>query len=136
MPHQPTRLPYGLSFVKPGVAAAEYTFVAGDQTPDVSYGTYFVAEAASALTITRFDGGERGKIIFVRCSSGSITTIQNSAGGINISNMVLFNSAGNVITFSATGGNAVLLNREVAQFAHNGTDWDYVGTRSVFSTQV
>lgn len=131
----PTRFPYGISFVKPGANSGEYTFTAGDQTPDVSMGTYFVT-AASALTITRFDGGERGKIIFIRSNSGGATTIQNSAGGINIFNLVLFNSAGNIATLSSTGGNAVMLNREVMQFAHNGTDWDYVGTRSVYSTQV
>lgn len=131
----PTRFIYGLSFVRPGAEADEYTLVAGDTTPDVSLGTYFIT-AASALTITNFTGGERGKVILIRSNSGSATTIQNSAGGINISNIVLFNSAGNVITFSATGGNAVLLNEEVAPFAHNGTDWDYIGTRTVFSTQV
>ena len=134
MPHQPTRLPYGLSFVKPGVASGEYTFVAGDVTPDVSMGTYFVT-ASSAVTITNFDGGERGKIFFLRSNSGSLTTIQNSAGGINLRNNV-FATIGTAMTLSATGGNTVMLNNEVAQFAHNGTDWDYVGIRNVFSTQI
>ena len=132
----PTRLPYGLSYVKPGANSQEYTLAIGTQTPSVLMGTYFV-NAASALTITNFTGGERGKIIFVRSNSGTFTTIQNSAGGINIAaNLVFFNSAGNIATLSATGGNAIMLNREVMPFAHNGTDWDYIGTRAVYSTQV
>jgi len=130
----PSRFPYGISFVKPGVASSEYTFTAGDQTPDVSFGTYFVT-GASSLTITRFDGGERGKIIFLRCNTGGAVTIQNSAGGINISNIVLAN-VGTALIYSASGGNAVMLNNEVMAFACNGTDWDYVGTRTVFSSQV
>lgn len=131
----PTRF-NGISFVKPGALSGTYTFTAGDVTPDVSLGTYFIAEATSAITITRFDGGERGKVIFVRCSSGGITTIQNSAGGINISNIVMSVSNGSVFAISATNGNALLLNEEVAGFAHNGTDWDYIGTRTVVNTQV
>lgn len=131
----PTRLPYGLSFVKPGARSGEYTFTAGDQTPDVSLGTYFIT-GASALTITRFDGGERGKIIILRCNSAGATTIQNSAGGINITNIVMAVSNGSVFTISATGGNAVMLNNEDMMFAHNGTDWDYVGTRTVVNTQI
>lgn len=130
----PTRLPYGLSYVKPGARSGEYTFTAGDQTPDVVLGTYFIT-GASAITITNFDGGERGKIIYVRSNSAGATTIQNSAGGINISNFVSSVSAGYIL-FSASGGNAVMLNREVMHFAHNGTDWDYVGTRAVINTQV
>lgn len=135
MPHSPTRLPYGLSFVKPGVSSTEYTFTAGDNTPDVSYGTYFIT-GASSLTITNFDGGERGKIIFVYSNSGGATTIQNSAGGIRLTNIVGATSNNQVITVSSTAGNALMLNGETLQFAHNGTDWSMVGTRFVLSTQV
>jgi len=133
----PTRLPYGLSYVKPGARSGEYTFTAGDTTPDVSMGTYFVI-ANSGVTITNFHGGELGKIIYVKANSGSVATIQNSAGGINIFNTVVASSGGalGVVIYSATGGNATLLNREVAGFAHNGTDWDYIGTRFVFNTQI
>lgn len=135
MPHQPTRLPFGLSFVKPGVASGEYTFTAGDVTPDVSMGTFFVT-GASSLTITNFDGGERGKFIFLYCNTGGAVTIQNSAGGINLNNIVGATSNNQVITVSATAGNAVMLNSEVMQFMHNGTDWSLVGNRFVLSTQV
>jgi len=134
LPHQPTRLPYGISFVKPGAPSTEYTFTAGDTTPDVSYGTYFIT-AASSLTITNFDGGERGKVIFVYSNSGNSTTIQNSAGGIRIINIVGTTSAGSTVAFT-TGGNATLLNGETAMFAHNGTDWSMVSTRFVLSTQI
>lgn len=137
MPHNPTRLPYGLSYVKPGANATDYTLVAGDQTPDVSYGTYFVT-AASAITITNFDGGERGKLIYLRCNTGGAVTIQDSAGGINIENIVMASSGGalGVLIYSATGGNAIMLNKEVMGFAHNGTDWDYIGIRTVINTLV
>ena len=134
MPHQPTRLPYGISYVKPGVAATEYTFTAGDVTPDVSYGTFFIA-AASALTITNFDGGERGKIIYLHCNSGNAVTIQNSAGGIRLTNIVGVMSAG-LLTTPTTAGNIVMLNTETIEFAHDGTEWGMVGTRFVLSTQV
>lgn len=130
-----TRLPYGLSYIKPGARSGEYTFTAGDTTPDVSMGTVFFT-ATSGITITNFDGGEIGKIIYIRSGSGSVTTIQNSAGGINIFNMVVAVSGAGLITFSASGGNAVLLNREVIGFLHNGTDWNQIGTRAVFSTQI
>lgn len=135
MPHQPTRLPYGLSFVKPGASSAEYTLTLGSQTPDVSMGTFFV-NAASAITITNFTGGERGKVISLYCDTGGAITIQNSAGGININNLVVADSgAVNYLVYSATAGNAVLLSGETALFFHNGTDWSYVGTRVVYNTQ-
>jgi len=134
MPHQPTRLPYGLSFVKPGAASGEYTFVTGDLTPDVSYGTYFIA-AQSQATITTFDGGELGKLIYVRCISGGVTIIQNSAGGIRMQNLVGTASAGSTVAFTS-GGNATMLAGETLSFAHNGTDWSLVGSRFVMSAQV
>ena len=137
MPHNPTRLPYGLSYVKPGANSVDYTLTLGDVTPDVSYGTYF-ATAASAITITNFDGGERGKVIHVFCNSAGAITIQNSAGGINIRNNVMASSGGalGVFIYSATGGNAVMLNNEVMTFLHNGTDWSYSGIRTVINTQI
>lgn len=135
MPHQPTRLPYGLSYVKPGVASGDYTFTAGDTTPSVLMGTFFVT-GASSLTITNFDDGERGKVIYLYCNTGGAVTIQNSAGGINLNNIVGATSNNQVILVSATAGNAVMLNREVMEFMHNGTDWSLVGNRFVLSTQV
>lgn len=134
MPHQPTRLPYGLSFVKPGVASTIYTFTNGDATPDVSMGTYFQA-SASSQTITNFDGGERGKLIFIYCSSGSVTIIQNSAGGINCPNLVLATSGVSGV-LATTAGNLTMLQKETLSFLHNGTDWTLVGNRVVLSTQV
>ena len=134
MPHQPTRLPYGLSFVKPGVASDAYTLTAGDVTPDVSMGTYFIT-GASSLTITNFDGGERGKIVYLYCNTGGAVTIQNSAGGIRLTNIIGTTSAGSTVAFT-TAGNAIMLVGETLQFAHNGTDWSMVGTRFALSTQV
>lgn len=133
MPHSPTRLPYGLSYVLPGAVSTTYTFTAGDVTPDVSYGTFFVT-GASSLTITNFDGGERGKIIYLHCNTGGAVTIQNSAGGIQFNNIVGTTSAGSTVAFT-TAGNAVMLNGETLQFVHDGTDWSMVGNRFVLSTQ-
>lgn len=134
MPHQPTRLPYGLSYVKPFANSVEYTLVAGDTTPDVSMGTFFQT-AASSLTITNFDGGERGKVIYLYANSANSTTVQNSAGGININNIVGILSNNAVVLLSASNGNAIMLNREVMEFMHNGTDWSLVGNRFVLNTQ-
>lgn len=131
----PTRLPYGLSFVKPGANSGEYTFTAGDQTPDVSLGTFFQV-ANSGITITRFDGGERGKIIYVYSASGSLATIQNSAGGIRITNIVTSVSGGAYFIISATAGNATILAGETLPFIYDGSDWSYLGTRFVVNTQV
>lgn len=119
----PTRLPYGLSYVKPGANSGEYTFTAGDTTPSVALGSFFVT-AASALTITNFDGGERGKIIYIYSNSNGATTLQNSAGGINMFGTIATNSAG--FLNSATTGNYLMQNREVMHFIHNGTDWSQV----------
>ena len=132
----PTRLPYGLSFIKPGAASKEYQFIAGDTTPDVSLGSFFQV-ANSGITITNFDGGERGKIIYVYSGSGTLTTIQNSAGGIRITNIVASASGNNgTFIYSATAGNAVILAGETMPFMHDGTDWSYLGTRVVFNTQI
>lgn len=119
----PTRLPYGLSYVKPGARSAEYTFIAGDTTPDVSIGTFWVT-GASAVTITNFDGGERGKVIYIYSNSNGATTIQNSAGGVNLFATIATNSAG--FLNSATTGNYLMQNKEVIHFIHNGTDWSQV----------
>ena len=125
-----SRLPNGLGFVKPGATSV---FTAGDQTPDVKQGSFFVT-AASALTITNFDNGELGQVLTVVCNTGGAVTIQNSAGGINIVNMVISISAGQLLA-SATAGSIVMLNKEAIQFYHNGTDWSQVGTRIVDTTQ-
>lgn len=122
----PTRLPYGLSFVKPGARSTEYVFTAGDTSPDVSLGTFFQT-AASALTITNFDGGERGKLIYIYSNSGGATTIQNSAGGINLFATVATIQGTSTLLAYSTTGNYVMANREVLQFIYNGTDWSQVG---------
>jgi hypothetical protein len=134
MPHQPTRLPYGLSYVKPGVGSTAYTFTAGDTTPDVSYGTYFIV-GASALTITNFDGGELGKVIHVYSNTGGAVVIQNSAGGIRIPSLVLTGSGVSGVLFT-TAGNVTMLNGETLSFLHNGTDWSALANRVSLNTQV
>jgi len=122
----PTRLPYGLSFIKPGAKSTAYTFAAGDVTPDVSMGTVFF-NSTSSSTITNFDGGERGKIIIVACDSTSIMTLQDSAGGINVTSLVYAGSAAGYLLYSSTG-NLAMINGDSVMFVHNGTDWSQVGS--------
>lgn len=121
----PTRFPHGISFVRPGANSGAYTFEMSDATPDVSMGTYFI-NADSAITITNFDGGERGKVIVVYCDSASAITLQNSAGGINVNSTVVTLSAG-ILKYSSTG-NYVMALGDCAMFVHNGTDWNQVGS--------
>ena len=132
-----SRFPNGISFVKPNVSAVNtgaYYFTAGDQTPDVSQGSFFIT-AASAITITNFDNGQLGQILTVYAPSGGAITIQDSAGGINLTNLVYTISA-TFLQVSANTGNAVMNANEMIQFFHNGTDWSQVGTRIVDTNQV
>lgn len=99
----PTRLPYGLSFIKPHLAGANtaaYTFTAGDTTPDVSLGTVFYC-SRSGSTITNFDNGELGKIIIVHDEFGG-TTI-GTGGNITLARSFSANTATGAITYSAAG---------------------------------
>jgi len=120
----PTRLPYGLSFIKPDAPATAYTFVAGDTTPDVPQGTVFFT-AASAVTITNFDGAERGKVIFVTSMSNGAITLQNSAGGIQMRSVIGTNSAG--ICKITTGGNYLMRDVETVGLIYTGTTWCEIG---------
>ena len=122
----PTRLPYGLSFIKPGAKSKAYTFTAGDVTPDVSMGTVFFNSTSNAI-ITNFDGGEIGKIIIVACNSTSIMTLANSAGGINALSYVAAASAAGVVTVT-TGGNYAMVKGEAKAFVYTGTNgWSELG---------
>ena len=120
----PTRLPYGLSFIKPGVATTAYKFTDGDVTPDVSLGTVFFT-GDSAVTITNFDGGERGKIIIIFSNSASVTTLQNSAGGINTFSIIATNSSG-FVKYSSGTSTYLMENKESLMYLHNGTDWSQI----------
>ncbi len=106
----PTRFPDGLSFVRPNLVGAntsQYTFKAGDQTPDVSKGVYFFA-SESAATITNFDGGELGQVIYVRGADVG-TVIQHSAGGI---------------FFASTAGNVTLGSGQTVGFIRDDAQWN------------
>ena len=132
-----TRFPNGVSFVKPDVAAAQsgaYYFSPGDVTPDVKQGSFFVC-AASAVTILNFDNGQLGQILNVYAPSGGAITIQNSAGGIQLTDLV-YNVSANILKVTTNTGNSLLNAGEVIQFIHNGTDWSQVGTRVADTTQV
>ena len=133
----PTRLPYGLGFVKPnnafGATSSQYILSTG-ATPDVSMGTYFQVNFSSN-TITNFVGGERGKLLYINCQTGGVVVIQNSVGGIVFNNIVATVSSG-VFAYSATAGNLTMLNRETLGFVHDGTSWGMIGNRVALSTQV
>lgn len=127
-----TRLVTGLSFLRPQTASASsanWTFTAGDTTPDVSNGTFFLAHPGSAVTITNFDllslpaGAEgNGTIIYVLSTTGGITTIQDSAGGIRTSRMFLVQNGTTQLTIT-TAGNLVLQANEVVSFIKHANTW-------------
>lgn len=105
----PTRLPYGLSFIKPalvGANTAQFTFTAGDTSPDVSLGTIFYT-SNSAVSIDTFDGGEQGKVLIVYDAVGSLTI--TTGGNITLAPRIAVqpgtlaaNTATGVITGSGT----------------------------------
>lgn len=139
MPFQPTRLPYGLSFGRPNANTAfpnatQYT-LASNVTPNVDYGTLWIA--ASGMTITNFTsvlGDEFGRIIYVKATTTGVI-LQNSAGGIRFNNIVGTTSAGSTVSFT-TAGNLTMLNGEVLGFMNDGTSWCLIGSRFALSTQV
>lgn len=134
----PTRLPYGLSFVKPSAlfgATSGQSILGTGSSPDVSMGTYFAVNFSSN-TIINFAGGERGKIIFINCQTGGVTIIQNSAGGIAFQNIIGTTSAGSTISFT-TAGNITMLNNEILGFMFDGTEWNMLGgARFALSTLI
>lgn len=134
----PTRLPYGLGFVKPnnafGATSSQYILQTG-ATPDVSMGTWFTVNFSSN-TITNFVGGERGKLLYINCATGGVVILQNSAGGIRFNNILVATSNNQVMTVSSTAGNITMLNGETLEFVHDGTSWSMIGDRVIISTQV
>lgn len=128
----PTRFPFGISFLKPHTASAgsaNWTFTAGDTTPDVSLGTFFIANI-SGLTITNFDlaseppgAEENGKIIFVLSTTAGATVIQDSAGGIRTSRLVIAPFASGSGVTVTTGGDLTLQENELVSFMKQGNTW-------------
>jgi len=86
----PTRLPTGLSFVRPGARTAEYTATDGDTTPDVSKKTVLFC-GTSGVTIVQFDGIELGQSLLVYSNSATVTTLANN------SSILLTSSATDVV---------------------------------------
>jgi hypothetical protein len=119
----PTRLIYGLSYLRPFSKTSAYTLTAAG-TPNVKMGTYFQT-ANSALTILNFAGGEMGKVIYLVSKSGGATTIQNSAGGINVFSSVATLSAG-ILKYSSTS-NYLMANNEILAFMNIGSGWSQIG---------
>lgn len=139
MPYQPTRYPYGISYGRPSANTAfsnatQYT-LASNVTPNIDYGTVFIA--ASGMTITDFTSGighEFGRIIYIKATTNGVI-LQNSAGGIRFNNIIGTTSAGSTVAFT-TAGNLTMLNGEVLGFIDDGTSWCLVGSRFALSTQV
>lgn len=141
MPYSPTRFPYGVSLVKPGLDprfnnSAQIIISNSSNTifgtPDLSLGSYWVA--ANSGLITNFLGGEQGKLLYIKCTTGGCVIIQNSAPVIRLNNIVGTTSAGSTISFT-TAGNLTMLNGEILPFVHDGTGWVLLGSRFVLSTQ-
>lgn len=108
----PTRFPYGISYVKPGENSANYSLVAGDVTPDVSMGTLFYT-ANSAVTISRFDGGELGKTIYIYNAQTNSAVTFSTGGGIILSPILSANTATGATTYGQAGTLAMLSNQLV-----------------------
>lgn len=138
MPYQPTRFPYGLSFGYPtsntAFAQAKQYTLPSNVTPNVDYGTMWIA--ASGMTITNFTsavGDEFGRLIYIKATTNGVI-LQNSAGGLTFNNIIGTTSAGSTISFT-TAGNLTMLNGEVLEFINDGTSWCLVGNRFALSTQ-
>lgn len=145
MPYQPTRLPYGISYCRPGAnttlsTATQYVLQNSSSTlfatPNVDYGTYFVANVSGLITNFVGNGRELGRVLYIKCETGGVVVLQNSAGGIIFNNIVGATSNNQVITVSSTAGNLTMLNGEVLEFINDGVSWCMVGDRFVISTQV
>lgn len=144
MPSQPTRFPYGIALLKPwsnqGFAGAPQYLVQNSSntlfaTPNITNGSYWIA--AQSGTITNFlpnDANMSGYLLYIKCTTGGVVIIQNSAPVIRMNNIVGTTSAGSTVAFT-TAGNLTMLNGETLQFVHDGTGWVLVGNRFVLSTQ-
>lgn len=144
MPTQPTRFPYGVAFAKPwnnqGFSNANAILVQNSSstlfaTPNITGGSFWIASQSG--TITNFlpnDPGMAGYLLFIKCTTGGVVIIQNSAPTVRINNIVGTTSAGSTVSFT-TAGNVTMLNGEVAQFIHDGTGWVMMNPRFVLSTQ-
>ena len=138
MPYQPTRLPYGISYGYPNAntsfaQAKQYT-LPSNVTPNVDYGTLWIA--ASGMTITNFTsavGDEYGRLIYIKATTNGVI-LQNSLGGITFNNLVGTGS-GTTVSFTS-GGNITMLDEEVLEFINDGTSWCLVGNRFVLFGQV
>jgi len=118
-----TRFPYGISTIKPGESASNFTLEAS-ATPSVANGTFFLT-AASAITITNFAGGEVGQIIYVSSNSAGATTLANSSGGIRTWSVIGTVSAD--ICKVTTAGNYLMKEEETMAFVYTGTTWTEIG---------
>jgi hypothetical protein len=89
----------GKMFGKFGYAPSE-NFTDGDVTPSVMDGNLFTTANTGATTITNFDDGWQGQIIYIRCNDGNTTL----ANGTNIQ--------------TTTGANKLLVSGTVYKLAY------------------
>jgi hypothetical protein len=90
--------PYGTV----GQTSGQHLFTAGDTTPDVSLGSFFLTQNTSATVITYFDGllaggllgPEEGKVIVIRFGDNLTTLVPGS--------QMLLASSGNTMTSGGT----------------------------------
>lgn len=80
-------------------------FVDADATPSVADGNCFNASNTGATTITQFDDGRNGQVLYVAATTANTTVAHNA----------------NITT--TTGANKALSSGVVYKFVHNGTKW-------------
>lgn len=142
MPYSPTRLPYGLALAKPwnnqSFSNAQQILLQNSAstlyaTPTV-YSSFVIA--ANSGIITNFLPGDNNVIaqmLYIKCTTGGVVVIQNSAPAIRVNNIVYNISAG-ILKLTSTAGNITMLNGEMLSFLHDGTGWVLTSPRVVDTT--
>ena len=91
-----------------GTARARLVFTSGDTTPDVSTGDFWLANNSGATSITNFDGGSTGSVIYVVANNANTTLVDSgTSSGISL----------------LGGANYTMAQYEGKTFVQNGTDW-------------
>ena len=91
-----------------GTARARLVFTSGDTTPDISTGDFWLANNSGATSITNFDGGSTGSVIYVVANNANTTLVDSgTSSGISL----------------LGGANYTMAQYEGKTFVQNGTDW-------------
>jgi len=80
------------------------TFTDLDTTPSISAGNYFVISNTGATTITDFDGGVSGQLVFLQCSGTDIGTIISDAPPLFLAGAFTCTTGDTIVLLSETAG--------------------------------